>query len=270
MNLILLFSCLTYIAVAETNCKNGNFCQENETCLGAVTIAQNASVFVGQKYGCAPFNNATSCDDMRYSCPDGSKCETSEKTSVCFKSEEEVKFNATENRDSESYIRAKAGSVCDILRSDLPASCTCKDSTLGAALDCKTNVFGQEIGMYADFMPCDHPAHMGVTVYDSTLGIHYDIGQVSLGHSMHIPIPGISIQIPYIKTGAGLYAVVSLQGNVQELTILLGLDICAMLLRHKVCGSSITSYFPLNFLSGTFPFDEICEHQNKQAKIATV
>lgn len=72
------------------DCGNSNFCSHDQTCTATPESIvgparkhgfkhhrnhQESHIVIGQKWGCAPAPKATMCDDARFSCPNGYKCE---------------------------------------------------------------------------------------------------------------------------------------------------------------------------------------------------
>jgi len=265
--MLFVYICALIFANAKTNCKNGNFCEEKETCFGV--IPKNGSFVAGRRYGCAPFSNATKCPDLRFSCPSDSKCQTSKQGSVCInKNIKQVTFEASANRDSQRYLQGNSSGICEVIDGELPSECNCRDSLYGAAVNCTVNIFNLDnVGMYADFSPCANPAHMGVMVYETKFGITYEVGEVQAGDSIYEPIPGLSVTIPGLSTGCGVYAVVALKGNLEELDVALGLDVCCMVDKHKLCGSNLSSELPIMFLSGNWTFANTCHPGDETVKI---
>ena len=58
---------------------------------------------------------------------------------------------------------------------------------------------------------------------------------------------------------AGVYATVALMGNLDSLTAKLGLNLCAEVAGITECGSKIYSGLPVNVLTGTWDFGDICQ-----------
>jgi hypothetical protein len=148
-------------------------------------------------------------------------------------------------------------SFCTIIADDLPSECTCIDATYGGTIDCQEDIILDTIGVKAEFLPCATEAHISLTIYETAIGFSYNVGSIGAGTSIDEPIPGLSIGLPGIAD-AGIYADASVSGNLDALTVTLGLNACAEVAGEKECGSSIYSGLPVPVISGTWDFGSIC------------
>jgi len=237
---------------AITDCNNGNFCQDQQTC---VSHALNA----GMKWGCSPLPQATVCRDSRFSCPSGHHC--NETAMSCFDAQTGKSAPIVRNVNANTTRIANGEGVCEIIASYLPSFCTCQDKSLGGIAQCQVNMLNLDtVGLKMDIEPCADPAHVNLDVTEADLGIDYPITGLTAGEDEDIPIPGLSINIPVVGD-AGVNAVVDLDGNVDQFTMDLGLDACAEVMGYQQCGSKLTSELPVWVLQGTFSFGDMCEQK---------
>jgi len=150
-----------------------------------------------------------------------------------------------------------ADGFCAIIADYLPSDCTCTDARVGGTVDCSADVVVDDIGVRAEFRPCDSPAYISLTVYESKIGFSYNVGKIAAGSSIDEPIPGLDVGIP-ILGDCGVYADASVSGNLNRLSVSLGLNVCGEILGRKVCGSDLYSGLPVQLLSGTWDFSSLC------------
>jgi len=163
-------------------------------------------------------------------------------------------------RNNDSLVSKNAtveDGFCAIIADYLPSTCTCTDAGVGGSIDCSADVVVDVIGVRADFRPCDDPAYISLTVYETSIGFSYDVGKVAAGQSIDEPIPGLDVGIPVIGD-AGVYADATVSGNLDSLTVSLGLNLCGEIFGHQVCGSDLYSGLPVQVLSGTWDFSSLC------------
>jgi len=159
-------------------------------------------------------------------------------------------------------------SFCDIIGSDLPSFCVCTNKTLGGTVTCSTTLPEDidTVSVVADISPCQEPASMSLALKESRFGISYNLAHVAAREDINIPIPGVSFDIPDIAN-AGLDLVVRLDGDLAMMTIKLGINVCSEIVGESVCMSSLTSYFPVFLLDGTFQFSSMCSARDVASQI---
>lgn len=157
-----------------------------------------------------------------------------------------------------------ANGLCDYIADYLPSFCSCEDKDLGAIAQCDVDVLGLDtIGVKADFEPCAQPLHIDLEITESDMGIDYPITGITAGEDNEIPIPGLSWGIPIVGTADAEMAV-KIDGNLDDVTISLGVDACATVLGVEECGSDLTSELPIYLLNSEFDFSDICDSMKKK------
>merc|ERR1712151_472621 len=112
--------------------------------------------------------------------------------------------------------------------------------------------------MQLDFALCTVPAHLDLVVTESTHGVNFTLAGIEAGQEQDIPIPGLSVAIPKIGN-AGVDVSVELDGDLEDLKMEVGVDACAEIAKHKVCGSTLTKHLPFWVLHGHYRFSHFCE-----------
>ena len=199
------------------------------------------------------------------------------------------KPSPTPARISDSKAVAVAGddpelkSVCGYIQNYLPSECSCSvPSKLGGRVNCNVNFLHLDtIGFILNLEPCAQPMSFSGTVYETKIGLSYTWGPYGAGKSLHIPIPGLSVDIPVVGS-AGIDAVVGISGNVASVTLKFGLDACVSIganetdtpeNRHATlinvgnethpefekCGADLLpGELPIWLLTGHFSFSSLC------------
>lgn len=257
------FLSLASLALGAVDCQNGNICPDNTQC---ISTKQGA----GRKWGCTSVmagNDAVRCGDFRFSCPSQHTCDVWKGKCVDQEGlEHPILHNGNAERSPVALALDAAmgvepnGVVCTTVAGDLPSECTCSDSQGGLAgiVQCSIDVLGEEtITVKANIEPCHSPMEVQFEVSESALGIdwHYTL---DAGINKEIAIPGLSISIPGIAS-AGINAVLALDGNVDDLDVQLGIDVCgSVIIIGEECGSDISDALPIWILDEEFNFGSVC------------
>lgn len=257
----LLFLFLAPAAVlCFLDCGNGNVCPDESTCVSHAAGS-------GQRWACAPMVNATTCDDVRYSCPPAFSCSTFNGTNDgCANQYGEVIMPLMENGyarsapPSSSSLTAPSTSLCGVISHDLPSFCSCADvANHGVNVKCLVNLLGLDhVGLEADLLPCAQTASLELDITDTKFGIHHKIAGIEAGIDKQFAVPGLSVKIPIINVQAGVVIDVSLLGNANNLSLSIGIDACAKVLHKNRCGSKLTHKLPIKILSGHWSFGQYC------------
>jgi hypothetical protein len=159
----------------------------------------------------------------------------------------------------------------------LPDSCKCADKDLGAVLTCDlkvdlefahVSVLSDTVHAEIDFEPCGDPMDFGVHLSDKKYGTLYDL-EAKGDATEHVPIPDLAVTLGAYE--AGVYADVTIGGNLAALTMNIGLDVCAEVEGVSGCGSGVsipgfTNPFPVMIIQdATFQFDDVCPPKKKSS-----
>jgi hypothetical protein len=160
----------------------------------------------------------------------------------------------------------KAGACERIHPEDLPAECTCSEPhPLSLVVEClkpfNSTYFNDTIGMKITIDPCDElGSSLSLDITEADHNIKYMVAGIRAGEEENIPIPGLSIIVPTIGH-VGVDAAVLILGNVDQLTLKVGLNACAVLRERNICASAIPglhTILPWWVLSGTYSFGDLC------------
>ena len=150
---------------------------------------------------------------------------------------------------------------CDYIWDDLPDECDCDDRDYGGIVECDVDLMGLDtVGVKIDIEPCAEPMKFEMDITESDLGIDYPIVNIGPGTDEHVPIPGLSIDLPGVGD-AGVDAIISLDGNIDELTLGFGVDACVDTPIGDACGADIPitgNPFPIMLLDATYDFGDLC------------
>ena len=172
------------------------------------------------------------------------------------------------------FHKYRAGdSACDYLMDYLDESmCDCEDKQggTGAIAQCSINVLNIDtVGVRMDFEPCADPLYLSLDVTESAMGFEYNLGEFKAGEDDEVPIPGLMFGIPLIGSAQAEMAI-KMSGNIQDLTVQLGLDACMSSIVGTYCGKDLTSGLPIYFLSGTMEFSDLCYNKANLTKTAAI
>lgn len=148
--------------------------------------------------------------------------------------------------------------LCEDVSSYLPSFCQCDDEDLGFKASCSVNFLEVDtITVLAEVVPCQAPAHADLTISDSELGISHQFAGISAGEAYNLPVPGLSLDVPLVGE-VGVVMDIELDGDLSSFEIDLAVDACAGSGSDQECGSDLTSYLPIELLSHSFNFDDVC------------
>jgi len=130
---------------------------------------------------------------------------------------------------------------------------------------CAVSLDGDKIGIRLDVKPCAEPeAYVNVAVTEANHNLSYSIAGIKAGQEEDIPLPGVSIDIPKVGN-AGVDVAVELGGNLDALTISVGVDACVGVGPKEVCGHALApKLLPIWLLEGTFHFGSLCGNSTVQ------
>jgi hypothetical protein len=160
----------------------------------------------------------------------------------------------------------KTGACERIHPEELPEECTCSEPhPLSLVIEClkpfNSTYFNDTIGLKIVLDPCDEQgSSISLDITEEDHHINYMIAGIRAGEEKNIPIPGLSIIVPTIGH-VGVDAAVLIMGNVDQLTLKVGLNACAVVHQKTLCASSIPglhTILPWWVLSGTYSFGDLC------------
>jgi hypothetical protein len=164
-----------------------------------------------------------------------------------------------------NQIVPSSESYCQMLEPYYPSDyCTClNQGALGATIECVYDIveYGitvDSLGLILELDPCANPMFFSMEIQEATLGI--DLYYELTGSTEEkFPLPGLSYPIPPFGE-VGLFMDVYIKGNVDALTLDIGVDICETAY-DEYCASDYYPYntvFPVWILEGTFNFGDLC------------
>lgn len=260
---------MTAIMVHANDCGNGRTCEGK-----CVTNKPNA----GGKWGC--FSSLAGekpvlCNDKRFSCSTGYACKDTQCVAVDrfgakmkpFENENAVRLPSKSLGTADHAI-----SLCDVITDYLPSFCTCVASgdDYGGTVHCDVNLLNiDDILFSAEIEPCVNPMYALLDIQETDLGFHWS-QSISAGDFEEIDV-GLDIGVPGL-TDAGVYVAFEIQGNIDNVDLALGLDICGKVpLIGEECGSSIpflSDVLPVWLLNATFNFGDLCaQRDNLKLKV---
>lgn len=147
---------------------------------------------------------------------------------------------------------------CGEIQPHLPNHCSCTSLQLGAKVGCTIDFLDVDtIGLTATLDLCDDPASADIRVNDTKLHIDHELAGLTAGKAIDVPIPGLSLAIPKLGS-VGVNAVFDIEGDLAELDVKIGIDACADVLHHELCGEKLTHKLPIYVLDHTFDFGSLC------------
>jgi len=158
--------------------------------------------------------------------------------------------------------------ACQVL-GELPPECLCAEPhPFSLLIQCVKNFespyWNDTVGVKLDLNPCDPDgSKLSLDITEANHGIDYPISQIRAGEEKNYPIPGASIHVPGM-VNVGLDATVLILGNLDQLTLKVGLNACAGVHNREICASSIpglNKILPWWILNGTYAFGDLCEQE---------
>lgn len=260
---VLVAVCFAVVVSATSlvDCGNGALCPGHTSCV-------SSQPGTGLKWACAPMEKAEICTDKRYSCPSKFACNST--AHMCENGDVAVPMMT--NGYAVQMFGAPQTSICSVLKPALPSFCYCADgASSSSTLKCPVSILGDEVTVEIDLIPCGNPAEVAFIVSDKKFNINYKIADITAGHDETIDIPGLSLAIPGVPVSAGVVLDVKISGNIDSLTLDIGLDACVDLpFIGKECGSKLLSALPIWLLDQTFNFGSVCTGAQKQLTNSTV
>jgi hypothetical protein len=169
-------------------------------------------------------------------------------------------------------------SLCERIHpEDLPEECFCREpGPLSLVVECvkvfNNTYFNDTIGMKIDVDPCNKEgSRVSVDVTEKDYNIDFPISGIRAGEETNIPIPGLAIMVPAVGH-VGVDLAVLVTGNVDSLTMKIGLNACAALATKQLCASAIPGLnliLPWYVLQDTYSFGDICENATKEPSETT-
>jgi len=163
--------------------------------------------------------------------------------------------------------------LCDVIDPWLdPTYCSCVNKDLGGIAQCNVSLMGLDtIGIEIDLEPCADPMDFSMDITEEDLHIDYPIAGITAGTSENVPIPGLSIDIPFVGS-AGVVMVIKVDGNVDQLTISFGVDACIDSPAGDECGADLPipvgNPFPIMLIDAQMSFGNLCAKVKKQKRLA--
>jgi len=140
-------------------------------------------------------------------------------------------------------------------------------------------LFNDTIGIKLDLDICNKlGTSVTLDITERKHSISYPISSVHAGEEKNVPIPGLSIIVPYVGN-FGVDATILIAGNPDELLMKVGLNACLQMNgnivpmpghhhSHKLrelCASSVPGLkkeFPWYILKGKYSFGNVCEEED--------
>lgn len=168
-------------------------------------------------------------------------------------------------------------SACVVVADDLPEECSCTEPhAYSVVMECvkvfNSTFLDDTIGLKVVLDPCDPvAARLSIDVTEQNYNIDYPIDQITAGVERNYPIPGMNVHVPYV-VNLGLDVDVLVEGNLDALTLKLGLNACAGVSTRQMCAGDIpllNDILPWWVLDGTYSFGDYCEAQDEMIMMAT-
>ena len=168
---------------------------------------------------------------------------------------------------SELFKYRNSTSLCERIHPDeLPNECTCSEpGPYSLVIECdkhfNSTMFNDTIGMKIVINPCDpEGASVSIDVTEQEHNIDYPISGIRANEESDYPIPGLAVVVPGLGH-IGMDVAVLVTGNLDSLTLKIGLNACVALAQKTICASSIpglNTILPWYVLSGTYHFGDVC------------
>ena len=101
---------------------------------------------------------------------------------------------------------------------------------------------------------------ISLDVLERNHNIDFPIEAIRAGEEKNVPIPGLSIIVPYLGS-FGVDVTVVIAGNPDKLRLKVGLNACLQVHNRDICASKIpglSSEFPWYILKDDYSFGDIC------------
>lgn len=164
-------------------------------------------------------------------------------------------------------LAAAAGSICEVLDLD-SRYCKCTDMAGQQILaDCEVPLkiaalnFSDSFGAKILASPCTDPASLSIDVVERDLAIDVPIEKIVAGTELLVPIPGLSFNLPDVGQ-VGLDVDIALHGDIDELSVKIGLNACVAAGGTQMCGQDIPgldNVLPIWIVNGDYSFGHVCE-----------
>lgn len=130
---------------------------------------------------------------------------------------------------------------------------------------CSKDLFGDEVDLELDFVPCAEDPYIDLTVSESLLNMSKRIADIRWGVNQRFPIPFLQIKVPVIKAKLDVDAIVNLDGPLNATVLDLGLDACGTVLGRSVCGEKLWDKLPVWVLKDKkLDFSSVCDGEGRQ------
>ena len=106
----------------------------------------------------------------------------------------------------------------------------------------------------------DLGSSVSLDVTERNHDIDYPISAIRAGEEKNIPIPGLSVIVPYLGS-LGVDVTVVIAGNPDKLNLKVGLNACSSVHNREICISNLpglSSEFPWYILEGEYSFGDVC------------
>ena len=174
------------------------------------------------------------------------------------------------NRDNVStdlFKDRNSTSLCERIHpEELPPECACSEpGPYSLVIECdkhfNSTMFNDTIGMKIVINPCDpEGASVSIDVTEQEHNIDYPISGIRANEESDYPIPGLAVVVPGLGH-IGLDVAVLVTGNLDSLTLKIGLNACVAVAQKTICASSIpglNTILPWYVLSGMYHFGDVC------------
>lgn len=101
---------------------------------------------------------------------------------------------------------------------------------------------------------------MAVEVADQSLYLDETFGPYMIGETEKVPVPGLNFYVPMVGAVGGMLEI-KMNGNVEALTVTIGIDACMSVFGYEKCGADITSELPYWIMNDSINFSHFCSAQ---------
>jgi hypothetical protein len=259
MRVVLLCVVASLLALAHglVDCGNGNACPTDTQC----TSSRRGG---GLQYGCTAIMagaDATICHgDFRFSCPKDYSCDVVD--DACVSNNNSTKIGLFENGPAVSLQVPAVHApdhvdVCAVVGQHLPHTCQCQDYDQAGVINCTVNVLNVDtIDVGFRLEPCKDPMDLKFTVKEKDTGFSYSKTITAGMQEQEFDI-GLDINIKKIAK-AGIWIAAQIDGDIDQLMVKVGVDVCGEFLKKKFCGSKIDKKLPIWLLNKDVSFGSSC------------